>query len=175
MCICTHNSDRRGSCLLCSMSGSPAPGAQAVSTAPPPTLTVGLSLLTAGCMLLCKLAQVMWVPCARLMGVGPVAEMRLPSCLFCGATPHICSSSVPACPARLPASLRWHSLSAAPGGPAGRCLLCTEALLGGFQTTSLPRGQSAGPSQAACRPSAWPELLVDHLWPAVTTSHAAVR
>lgn len=106
VCICTHNSDCRGSCPLCSMSGSLAPGSQAISTAPPPALTVGLSLLTAGCVLLCKLAQVRWVPCARLMGVGPVAETRLPSCLFCGATPHVCSSSVPACPARLPASPR---------------------------------------------------------------------
>lgn len=140
VCICTHDSDRQWSRPLLDVR-QPGSRGPAVSTAPPPTLTVGLSLLTVGPVLFCKLAQVVWVPCAGLMGcgacgvdVGPVAGTRLPSCLFCGAIPHICSSSVPACPAWWPASPRWTSLSAAAGGPAGCCLLCTEALLGGFQT-----------------------------------------
>ena len=64
------------------------------------------TLLTVGPVLLCRLAQVVWVPRAGLMGwgtcgvgVGPVAGTRPPSCLFCGATPRVCGSSVPACPA----------------------------------------------------------------------------
>lgn len=133
VCICTHDSDRQWSRPLLDVR-QPGSRGPAVSTAPPPTLTVGLSLVTVGPVLFCKLAQVVWVPCAGLMGcgacgvgVGPVAGTRLPSCLFCGAIPHVCSSSVPACPAwawwwHLHAPRLWLCGCPRQSGPSGASL-----------------------------------------------------